>query len=226
MNLDPRPCARWRRSRRQSACASRTLERGYKRTPPCPAACCPRRDDVFASSARSARPMDDVLDRGDHGVGRVAEDLCACGALLLIRTRARCSPRRRRRRRAHLLLGGARVGSGADPEHGRARQRRKSGPSSPLTASISITTSADSAGDIRAERPSAARMRMIHPRRRNCLPALARAFSKAGHFAHGCELHVPSECWRVTPGNRRDPRRAGRREKTPQQGGELRAPRT
>ena len=52
----------------------------------------------------------------------------------------------------------------------------KSGPSSPLTASISITTSADSAGDIRAERPSAARMRMIHPSRRNwvrtfCFPA-------------------------------------------------------
>jgi hypothetical protein len=38
-----------------------------------------------------------------------------------------------------------------------------------LTASISITTSADSAGDIRAERPKAARMRMIQPSRRNCV---------------------------------------------------------
>jgi len=44
----------------------------------------------------------------------------------------------------------------------------KSGPSLPLTASISITTSADSAGDIRADRPSAAMMRIIHPSRRNC----------------------------------------------------------
>ena len=43
----------------------------------------------------------------------------------------------------------------------------KSGPSSPLTASISITTSADSAADIWAERPSTAMMRMIQPRRRN-----------------------------------------------------------
>ena len=40
----------------------------------------------------------------------------------------------------------------------------KSRSSAPLTASISITTSADSAGDIRADRPNAAMIRMIQPR--------------------------------------------------------------
>ncbi len=45
----------------------------------------------------------------------------------------------------------------------------KSGPRSPLTASISITTSADSAGDIRADRPNAAMMRISQPNRRNCV---------------------------------------------------------
>ena len=123
--------------------------------------------------------MDDVLDRGDHGVGGLVEDLrvlvgrrCEYGHALVALLGVGGSSAHR----AHLVLGRARVGSCANHEHGRAFQRREVRSEFAVTASISITTSADSAGDIRAERPSAARMRMIHPNRRNwvrtfCFPA-------------------------------------------------------
>jgi predicted enzyme related to lactoylglutathione lyase len=67
-------------------------------------------------------------------------------------------------------------GHADEPERDGHSRAAKPGPSPPLTASISITTSAASAGDIRAERPSAAAMRIIHPSRRNW----ARTFSLPG----------------------------------------------
>jgi prolipoprotein diacylglyceryl transferase len=82
-------------------------------------------------AGRSGRIVNDVLDRGDDGVGGPAEDL---GVLV--------GGRREYRHplvalggvgdggsdRAHLLLGCARVGPCADHEHGRAFQRREVGP--------------------------------------------------------------------------------------------------
>src|SRR5881392_2423528 len=74
--------------------------------------------------------VDHVLDRGDHGVGGLAEDL-------RVLVRSRCEYRHAlvgllggghgSAHRAHLLLGGARVGSGAYHEHGRAFERGEGG---------------------------------------------------------------------------------------------------
>ena len=74
--------------------------------------------------------MDDVLDRGDHGVGGLVEDLrvlvgrrCEYGhALVGVQGVGDSSTHR-----SHLVLGGARVASGANHEHGRAVQRSEVG---------------------------------------------------------------------------------------------------
>src|SRR5215218_3257697 len=113
------------------------------------------RDDSVSGLAEDLHVV--VGRRGEHGHARVAR-LASAAASRIVRIPAPMAPEWAPEPTTNSV------------GHSRAA---KSGASSPLTASISITTSAVSAGDMRAERPSAAGMRMIHPSRRNCARTLA-----------------------------------------------------